>query len=201
MLFVSFCLFNVATFKITFIAHMQNLILKKWYKWTYLQNQKESYGYGKQTYGYQRGNVEGRDKSGVSLIGRTSGPASHSSTKEPAPQWVPEVQSSRWFLWLSQQFYYLLAKSLQSCLTLCDPIDGSPPGSPVPGILQARTLEWVAIAFCNAWKWKVKVKSLSRVQLFTTPWTAAHQAPLPMGFSRQEDWSGDIYTTMCKIDS
>ena len=55
------------------------------------------------------------------------------------------------------------AESLQSCLTLCDPIDGSPPGSPVPGILQARTLEWVASAFCNAWKWKVKVKSLSHV--------------------------------------
>ena len=68
------------------------------------------------------------------------------------------------------------AKSLQSCLTLCHPIDGSPPGSPVPGILQARTLEWVAISFSNAWKWKVKVKSLSRVQLFATPWTAAYQA-------------------------
>ena len=78
------------------------------------------------------------------------------------------------------------AKSLQSCLTLCYPIDGSPPGSPVPGILQARTLEWVAISFSNAWKWKVKVKLFSRVWLFTTPWTAAHQAPLPMGSSRQE---------------
>ena len=74
------------------------------------------------------------------------------------------------------------AKSLQSCSTLCDPIDGSPPGSPVPGIFQARTLEWVAISFSNAWKWKVKVKSLSRVRLFETPWTAAHQAPLSMGF-------------------
>ena len=60
------------------------------------------------------------------------------------------------------------AKSLQSCLTLCDPIDGTPPGSPVPGILQARTLEWVAISFSNAWKWKVKVKSLSHVQLLAT---------------------------------
>ena len=60
------------------------------------------------------------------------------------------------------------AKSLQSCLTLCDPIDGSPPGSPVPGILQARTLEWVAISFSNAWKWKVEVKSLSRVWLLAT---------------------------------
>ena len=82
------------------------------------------------------------------------------------------------------------AKSLQSCPTLCDPIDGSPPGSPVPGILQARTLEWVATAFFNAWKWKVKVKSLSRVRLFVTPWTAAHQAPPSMGFSRQEYWRG-----------
>ena len=82
------------------------------------------------------------------------------------------------------------AKSFQSCLTLCDPIDGSPPGSPVPGILQARTLEWVAISFSNAWKWKVKVKSLSCVRLLATPWTAAHQ-PLPsMGFSRQEYWNG-----------
>ena len=82
------------------------------------------------------------------------------------------------------------AKLLQSCPTLCDPIDGSPPGSPVPGILQARTLEWVAISFSNAWKWKVKGKSFSRVRLFTTPWTAAHQAPPSMGFSRQEYWSG-----------
>jgi len=82
------------------------------------------------------------------------------------------------------------AKSLQSCPTLCDPIDSSPPGSPVLGILQARTLEWVAISFSKAWKWKVKVKSLSRVQPSATPWTAAHQAPLPVGFSRQEYWSG-----------
>ena len=81
-------------------------------------------------------------------------------------------------------------KSLQSCPTLCDPIGGSPPGSPVPGILQARTLEWVAIYFSNAWKWKNKVKSLSRVRLLATPWTAAHQAPLSMEFSRQEYWSG-----------
>ena len=81
------------------------------------------------------------------------------------------------------------AKSLQSCLTQCDPIDGSPPGSPVPGILQARTLEWVAISFSNAWKWKVKVKLLSCVQLLATPWTAAYQAPPSMGFSRQEYWS------------
>ena len=82
------------------------------------------------------------------------------------------------------------AKSLQSCPTLCDPTDGRPPGSPVPGILQARTLEWVAISFSNAWKWKVKVNSLSRVRLLATLWTAAHQAPPSMGFPRQEYWSG-----------
>ena len=82
------------------------------------------------------------------------------------------------------------AKSLQSRLTLCDPIDGSPPGSPIPGILQARTLEWVAISFSNTWKWKVKVKSLRRVRLYATPWIAAHQAPPSMEFSRQEYWSG-----------
>ena len=92
------------------------------------------------------------------------------------------------------------AKSLLSCLTLCDPIDGSPSGSAIPGILHARTLEWVAISFSNAWKWKVKVKSLSPVQPFATPWTASfffffpwtasYQAPLSMGFSRKEYWSG-----------
>ena len=75
----------------------------------------------------------------------------------------------------------LAAKSLQSCPTLCDPI---------PGILQARTLEWVAISFSNAWKWKVKVKLLSCVWFLVTPWTAAYQAPPSMGFSRREYWSG-----------
>ena len=84
----------------------------------------------------------------------------------------------------------LLLLSRFSRVWLCDPIDGSLPGSPVPGILKARTLEWVAISFSNAWKWKVKVKLLSHVRLFATPWTAAHQAPPPMGFSRQEYWSG-----------
>ena len=82
------------------------------------------------------------------------------------------------------------AKSLQSCPTLCDPIDVSLPGSPIPGILQARTLEWVAISFSNAWEWKVKIKSLSHVWLLATPWTAAYQAPPSMGFSRQEYWTG-----------
>ena len=76
------------------------------------------------------------------------------------------------------------AKSLQSCPTLCDPTDSSPPGSPVPGILQARTLGWAAISFFDAWKWKVKVKSLSRV------WPLAFQTPPSMGFSKQEYWSG-----------
>ena len=85
---------------------------------------------------------------------------------------------------------FATSKSRQSCPTLHNPIDDSPPGSSVPGILQARTLEWVAISFSNAWKWKVKVKSLSRVWPSATPWTAAHQAPLSMGFSRQEYWSG-----------
>ena len=80
--------------------------------------------------------------------------------------------------------------SLQSCPTLCDPIDGSPSGFPGPGILQARTLEWVAISFSNAWKWKVEVKSLSLVRLLATSWAAAYQAPPSMGFSRQEYWSG-----------
>ena len=85
---------------------------------------------------------------------------------------------------------FATAKSLQSCPTLCDPRDGSPAGSPVPGILQARTLEWVAISFSNTWKWKVKVKLLSRIWLLATPWTAAYQAPPSMGFARQQYWSG-----------
>ena len=86
--------------------------------------------------------------------------------------------------------WHTAAKSLQSCPTLCDPIDSSPSGSSVPGILKARTLEWVAISLSNTWKWKVKGKSLSRIRLLATPWTAAHQAPPSMGVSRQEYWSG-----------
>ena len=82
------------------------------------------------------------------------------------------------------------AKPLQSFPTLCNPIDGSPPGSAIPGILQARTLEWVVISFSRAWKWKVKVKSLSHVQLLATPWTAAYQTPPSMGLSRQGYWRG-----------
>ena len=107
-----------------------------------------------------------------------------SSPKCILSEWGTELQESL------ANHLAATAKSLQSCPTLCDPIDGSPPGSPVPGILQARILGWVAIAFSNAWKWKVKVKSLSRVQLLETPWTAAYQAPQSIGFSRQEYWSG-----------
>ena len=92
------------------------------------------------------------------------------------------------------------AKSHQSCLTLCDPIEGSPPGSSVPGILQARILEWVVISFPSAWKWKMKVKLLSHVQLFTTTWTVAYQTPLSMGFSRQEYWRGvPLPSPRCKV--
>ena len=86
--------------------------------------------------------------------------------------------SSEWIVFSCQGllvYSFAAAKSLQSCPTLCDPIDGSPPGSPIPGILQARTLEWVAMSFSNASKWKVKVKSLSHVQLLATPWIAAHR--------------------------
>ena len=90
---------------------------------------------------------------------------------------------------LFSSILFAAAKSLQSCPTLCDPIDGSPLGSSIPEILQARILEWVAISFSSAWKWKVKLKSLSHVRLFTTPWTTAYQAPPSMGFSRQEYWS------------
>ena len=93
-------------------------------------------------------------------------------------------------LYFSHSTTATAAKSLQPCPTLCDPIDVSPPGSPVFGILQARTLERVAISFSNEWKWKVKVKSLSRLQLLATPWTAVYQALLSTGFSRQEYWSG-----------
>ena len=91
----------------------------------------------------------------------------------------------------------LLLLSHISRVWLCDPIDGSPPCSSIPGILQTRTLEWVAVSFSNAWKWKVKGKSLSRVQLLPTPWTAAYQAPPSMGFSRQEYWSGSPVPFPC----
>ena len=118
--------------------------------------------------------------------------------------WIKRCVLKKFYNFLSKRETYVIpiilfslpyaavaaAKSFQSCPTLCNPVDGSPPGSLVPGILQARTLEWVAISFSNAWKWKVKVKSLSRVRLLATPWTVAFQASLSMGFSRQEYWSG-----------
>ena len=105
-------------------------------------------------------------------------------------------------LWQTYDQPAAAAKSLQSCPTLCDPIDGSPPGSAIPGILQARTLEWVSISFSNAWKWKVKVKSLSHVLLLVTSRTAAYQAPLSMGFSRQEYWSAlPLPSLMTNLDS
>ena len=98
--------------------------------------------------------------------------------------WFPRPKYWSGLPFLSPTYIPMLcyAKSLQSCPTLCDPIDGSPPGSPVPGILQARTLEWVAISFSSAWKWNVQVKSLSRVRLLATPWSAAYQAPPSMDF-------------------
>ena len=122
-------------------------------------------------------------------------------SRNPPDQGIkPTTRAS---LVLAGRFFFLplappaaAAKSLQSCPTLCDPIDGSPPGSHIPGILQARTLEWVAISFSNAWKWKVKVKSLSCVRLFPTPWKpgvfppCSLPGPPSMGFSRQEYWSG-----------
>ena len=135
--------------------------------------------------------------------------SSSSSSVSPLADWKLDMFYFLWLRWICQdqlpfltQLQFPLtetpakrtaaaAKSLQSCLTLCDPIDGSPPGSSVPGILQARTLEWVAISFSNARKWKVKVKSLSHVRLLATPWTTAYQAPPSMGFSRQEYWSGE----------
>ena len=111
-------------------------------------------------------------------------------------RWGWQVGVEVWFcifrkevLCLRYLLLLLLLSRFNRVRLLCDPINGSPPGSPVPEILQARTLEWVAISFSNAWKWKVKVKSLSRVRLFATPWTAAYQAPLSTGFSRQEYWS------------
>ena len=129
-----------------------------------------------------------------------------------------EQQQCGWHLWCPspypfsspdfRQLWWTLvmpaaaaAKSLQLCPTLCDPTDGSPPGSTIPGILQAGTLGWVAISFSNAWKWKVKVKSLSRVWLLATAWTAAYQAPPSMGFSKQEYWSGLLLPSLLVMPS
>ena len=113
--------------------------------------------------------------------------------REHSPTHQEKIGLKIYWTWVcpsEQETAAAAAKLLQSCLILWDPIDGSPPGSLVPGILQARILEWVAISFSNAWKWKVKENSLSRVQLVATTWTAAYQAPPSMGFSRQEYWSG-----------
>ena len=131
----------------------------------------------------------------------TPGSSVHGILQTTILEWIalPFSRGSSWprdpalrvaSLTLSHHAAAAAAKSLQSCPTLCNPIDSSPPGSPVPGILQARTLEWVAISFSNAWKWKVKMKSLSHVWLWATSRTAAHQAPPPMRFSRQDYWSG-----------
>ena len=121
----------------------------------------------------------------------TSTPSLLLSSSPPAPDSLLLFNLNFWMLIsFSCLTAGAAAKSLQSCPTLCDPRDGSPLGSSVPGILQARILEWVAISFSNAWKWKVTVKSLSRARLSATPRTAAYQAPPSMGFSRQEYWSG-----------
>ena len=116
---------------------------------------------------------------------RTHQSSSNMESRETIQMWLFKLWSPP-----ANVLILLLLLSRFSRVRLCDPIDGSPPGSTVPGILQARTLEWVAISFSNAGKWKVKVKSLRRVRLFATPWTAAYQAPASMGFSRQEYWNG-----------
>ena len=135
---------------------------------------------------FSRGSSQPRDRTQVSCI--AGGFFTSWATREALGR-IKRLWNRKKQL-LGVQSAATAAKLLQSCLTLCNPIDGSPSGSPVPGILQARTLEWVAISFSNALKWKVKGKSLSCVRLFATPWTAAHQAPPSMGFSRQEYWSG-----------
>ena len=121
-----------------------------------------------------------------------AGSSIHGVLQARTLEWVA-TPSSRGSSWPRNQTHIsataTAAKSLQSCPTLYNPIDSSPPGSPVPGILQARILEWVAISFSNVWRWKVKVKSLSPVRLWVTPWTAAYRAPPSMGFSRREYWS------------
>ena len=137
------------------------------------------------TISFSRGSSWPRDWIYISCIGRKSLPLSYLGSLKY------RIATFKTILLL------LLLSCFKSCPILCDPIDSSPPGSSVPRILQARIPEWVAISFSNAWKWKVKVKSLSHAQLFETPWTAAHQAPLSMGFSRQEDWSGVPLPSPC----
>ena len=105
------------------------------------------------------------------------------------------IDEFRWFIISIAIDMLHYAKSLQSCPTLCDPIDGSPPGSVVPGILQARTLEWVAISFSNAWMRKVKVKSLSRVRLLSTPWTQPTRLLCPWIFqARVLEWGAIAFS-------
>ena len=134
--------------------------------------------------------------SGVTLVTtvkpglwKTEMPELFKDGRDPLANLILTILEEGLSMWVSAAAA-VAAKLLQLCLTLCDPIDGSPPGSPVPGIFQARILEWIAISFSNAWRWKVKVKSLSPVRLWATPWTAAYRAPPSMGFSRQEYWSG-----------
>ena len=112
---------------------------------------------------------------------RRPGTLSFTGSQRLRHDWATELN---WTVIHTHTMWYCYTKSLQLWPTLCDHIDGSPPGSPVPGILQARTLEWVAISFSNAWEWKVKVKSLSRVRLFATPRSAACQASLSITYSR-----------------
>jgi len=129
--------------------------------------------------------------SGRSPGGGHGNPLQYSCLENPKDRggwWATVHGVSKTRTWL-KRLSTAAAKSLQSCPTLCDPIDGNPQGSPVPGILQSRTLEWVVISLSNAWKWKVKVKSLSRIWLLATPWTAAYQASPSIGFSRQKYWS------------
>ena len=127
----------------------------------------------------------------------------HRSLAGYSPSGQKELDTAEWLnMIINYTHHAAAAKSLQSGPTLCDPTEGSPPGFSVPGILQARTLEWVAIPFSNACKWKVKVKSLSRVRLLVTPWTTAYQAPLSMGFSRKEYWSGlPLPSPICKANA
>ena len=138
----------------------------------------------------------------ASVVSDSVRPHRRQPTRLPRPWDSPGKNTGVGWHFLLQ---YMKVKSesevSQSCPTLCDLMDCSLPGSSVHGIFQPRILEWVAISFSNAWKWKVKVKSLSRVLLSATLWTAAHQAPPSMGFSRQEYWSGVPLPSLLEIES